>query len=196
MQGTRIDMGRPARITRSDTVYQGAIFSVEDRTVSVSSRGGERLDIRRQVVLHAPSVVMLVHDLQRDLYLAEREYRAGSNIFAYGIPAGLMNEDEDPERAALRELREETGVEADAADLQIDRVGDFYSSEGMTDELVHVMVLHLKAWRATSRHFDEDEYVESAWVSWSELTILPIASSNSVIAIQHETLRRVRARTC
>ncbi|MCI1219867.1 MAG: NUDIX hydrolase [Bifidobacterium sp.] len=192
MQTTRIDMDQPARITRSDVVYRGAIFTVEDRTASLNTRDGKPLNIRRQVVVHAPSVVMLVHDVHRDRYLAEREYRAGSNTFAYGIPAGLMDEGENPEQAAVRELREETGVEADSADSQIDHVGDFYSSEGMSDELVHIMVLHLSTWREAPRHFDADEYVESAWVSWDELNRLPINSSNPVIAIQYEALRRLR----
>jgi len=32
---------------------------------------------------------MLVHDMSTDRYLIEREYRAGSDMFAYGLPAGL-----------------------------------------------------------------------------------------------------------
>lgn len=45
--------------------------------------------------------------------------------------------------AALRELAEETGVVPDRDTMGVDFVGDFYSSEGMTDELAHIMVLHL-----------------------------------------------------
>lgn len=44
--------------------------------------------------------------------------------------------------AALRELAEETGVVPDRDTMGVDFVGDFYSSEGMTDELAHIMVLH------------------------------------------------------
>lgn len=192
IQGTRIDMDESAQITGSKKVYQGFVFSVEDRGVLLPAHEGEPVAIRRQVVCHAPSVVLLVHDTANDRYLAEREYRAGSNGFAYGIPAGLIDPGEDPEQAALRELREETGVEPEAGMMTIDRVGTFYSSEGMSDEIAHVMVMHLDRWHGVDRHFDADEYVESAWVSWGELLHLPIVSSNSVIAVQHETLRRLR----
>ncbi len=50
--------------------------------------------------------------------------------------------------------------------IEFDHVGQFYSSEGMTDELANIMVLHLRSWRPVERHFDGDEHVESAWVSW------------------------------
>lgn len=192
IQGTRIDMDKSSQITGSKKVYQGFVFSVEDRGVLLPAHEGEPVAIRRQVVCRAPSVVLLVHDTVNDRYLAEREYRAGSNGFAYGIPAGLIDLGEDPEQAALRELREETGVEPEAGMMTIDRVGTFYSSEGMSDEIAHVMVMHLDRWHGADRHFDADEYVESAWVSWGELLHLPIVSSNSVIAVQHETLRRLR----
>ena len=44
-----------------------------------------------------------------------------------------------------------------------------YSSEGMSDELAHIMVLHLDRWHTVPRHLDADEHVWSAWVTWDEL---------------------------
>lgn len=137
---------------------------------------------------------MLVHDMSTDRYLIEREYRAGSDMFAYGLPAGLMDEGEDIMDAALRELAEETGVVPDRDTMGVDFVGDFYSSEDMTDELAHIMVLHLGPFRREQRHFDADEHVESAWIPWSDLAATRITSSNSMIAIQHEALRRLIVR--
>ena len=65
----------------------------------------------------------------------------------------------------------------------------------MTDELAHIMVLHLGPFRREQRHFDADEHVESAWIPWSDLAATRITSSNSMIAIQHEALRRLIAGT-
>ena len=134
-----IDMDVPAKVISSETVYTGRIFHVDDMRIALTDKQGKEHEIGRQVLRHAPCVVMLVHDMSTDRYLIEREYRAGSDMFAYGLPAGLMDEGEDIMDAALRELAEETGVVPDRNAMGVDFVGDFYSSEGMTDELAHIM---------------------------------------------------------
>ena len=188
-----IDMDVPAKVISSETVYTGRIFHVDDMRIALTDKQGKEHEIGRQVLRHAPCVVMLVHDCVRDTYLIEREYRAGIGRFTYGLPAGLIDHDEDPHTAALRELREETGVVADTdGDVHFDIVGGYYSSEGMTDELAHIFVLHLHAWHATHTEFDGDEHVESTWVGWDDLLTLPVTASNSIIAIQHERIRRLR----
>lgn len=191
-QSDIIDMDAPVTVLERETVYRGAVFSVEDMSLSLHTRDGGDVRIRRQVMRHAPCVVMLVHDTVRDLYLMEREYRAGSDLFAYGVPAGLMDADESVTDAALRELREETGVVPDDGAMRIDHVGAFYSSEGMSDELAHIMVIHLDRWHTVPRHLDRDEHVWAAWVSWDELLRAGVTSSNAMIAIQHEALHRLQ----
>lgn len=188
-----VDMTVPAELLSSEQVYKGAIFSIDDTRIALRMRDGGRTVIRRQVMRHAPCVVMLVHDCGKDLYLVEREYRIGCDAFAYGLPAGLIDSGEDVEQAALRELREETGVApAGERGITFDHVGSYYSSEGMTDELAHIMVLHLHEWNAMQRHFDGDEHVESAWVTWKQLQDTRITASNSMIAILHESIRRIQ----
>ena len=115
-----IDMDVPAKVVSSETVYTGRIFHVDDMRIALTDKGGEEHEISRQVLRHAPCVVMLVHDMSNDRYLIEREYRAGSDMFAYGLPAGLMDEGEDVLDAALRELGEETGVVPDCDAMGVD----------------------------------------------------------------------------
>ena len=64
-----VDMTRPATVLSREHVYQGAIFGVEDMRIALQTRDGGQIVIRRQVMRHAPCVVMLVHDCAQDLDL-------------------------------------------------------------------------------------------------------------------------------
>ncbi|RBQ00091.1 NUDIX hydrolase [Bifidobacterium xylocopae] len=187
-----VDMDIPVDELGSRTLFKGPIFTIEDKRIALARIDGGRTVIRRQLVHHAPCVVMLAHDTARDLYLVEREYRVGVGGYTFGLPAGFIDAGEDPKAAALRELREETGVVPGGPQAyRIEPVADCYSSEGMSDELVHIMVVRLDSWTQVQTRFDPDEHVQSAWLEWSALRTLPITASNAVIAVQSEALHRL-----
>ena len=181
-----------SRVISTQEVHNGPIFNVDRVTVELKGVNldapEETVTIEREVVRHVPVVVMLVHDVATDNYLLEREYRVGPNAFVPGLPAGFMEKDEKPIAAMERELREETGITS--SDVVLDYVGSFYSSEGMTDEMAIVGILHLRSFEQDPLDLDEGEYVHSEWVTWDALLDAGIMSSNSVIAIEHEALRR------
>ncbi|WP_433324260.1 NUDIX hydrolase [Spirillospora sp. CA-294931] len=70
--------------------------------------------------------------------LIKRAYK-GRNAGQWGLPGGRVDEGETPERAALRELHEELGLEVDPADL-LGRLDDFPASSGFTITPVVVAV--------------------------------------------------------
>ena len=102
-----IDMDVPAKVISSETVYTRAHLPRGRHAHRSDRQAGQGTRDRPPGAASAPCVVMLVHDMSTDRYLIEREYRAGSDMFAYGLPAGLMDEGEDIMDAALRELAEE-----------------------------------------------------------------------------------------
>jgi len=63
-----------------------------------------------------------------------RNWRMAVGGPLWEFPAGKLEPGEPPERAAARELREETGCRA----TQLTSLGTFYTSPGFADECMHV----------------------------------------------------------
>jgi 8-oxo-dGTP pyrophosphatase MutT (NUDIX family) len=216
--GSGVDMLAQPEVTASERVYTGRIFAVDDQKIRLPQRDGGSTLIGRQIIRHPHAAIMLVHNTADDTYLVEREYRVGPNAFSFGVPAGLVDPHESALMAAFRELREETGIvvpsvpsgtqeereagrwNAEAVekaataspDVTVETLGSFYSSQGMSDELGTIFVLHLHHFALTDRHFDADEHVQSAWVGWDDMTgVIPFRGTSVNFALLHEKLRRL-----
>ena len=77
------------------------------------------------------AVVIIMHDKKNEKILLNREFRLATGAWVYNFPAGLIDQGEEPQQSAARELREETG-------LTLDRVCDIipmsYSAIGFSNE--------------------------------------------------------------
>ena len=76
----------------------------------------------------AGGVVYRDVDGAREICLAARRTRRGDLV--WGLPKGAVEVDETPEEAAIREVREETGLEAEIED-DLGTIRYFYVWEGV-----------------------------------------------------------------
>lgn len=116
-------------------IFRGAKFDFEQLTIQ-DRRGGK---IQRQVVRHPGAAVILPiladpgHSGGAQIIFI-RNYRFAPRIVLWELPAGTMEKGEDPAVTAARELEEETGYSA----ATLTPLGRFYTTPGMTDEMMHV----------------------------------------------------------
>jgi len=112
----------------SDTVFNGRIFDIRVDDV----REGE-IEYSREIVVHKGSAVIVpVFD---DCTVAlVRQYRHAAGEYLLEIPAGTLNQGEDPMIGAVRELEEEIGVRA----AHVQKLTEFYVSPGFLTEKMHV----------------------------------------------------------
>ena len=118
------------------------------------------------------SVLVVVHTAGREVLLLERTGRPG---FWQSVTGSLDRPDEPPAEAARRELREETGIEAQAAELR--RWNLTYTFEiftqwrhrfvpGTTHNTEHVFSLELPG--RVPAALAPEEHVASLWLPWQE----------------------------
>ena len=111
-----------------------------------------------------------------------RQYRPAIERMELGLPAGLVEEGEDPEKAARRELLEETGYEGG----EWEPLGRLASSPSLKDNWAH-LYLAREVELASSPEPDEYERIEVTLVPVGEISreirAGNIVSSSGVAAV-------------
>ena len=148
-------MDTPELLERT-VVYAGDIITVHRDTL----RQGDR-QVVREVVDHADSVAVVALD-ERGRVLLVRQYRHPVGDTLWELPAGLLDDGEEPFDAAKRELAEETGVSAGSWE----RLVDLHPSPGMTGERVRVYLARRLG--EVGADPDDDEDLRLRWVPLDE----------------------------
>lgn len=118
------------------------------------------------------SVLVVVHTPQLDVLLIERAQRPG---FWQSVTGSLDRLDEPPAEAALREVREETGIAGDRAALSDWRIANVFEiyphwrhrfAPGTTHNTEHVFGLVVPG--CVTVTLAPDEHVAHEWMPWKE----------------------------
>ncbi len=128
-----------------------------------TATGADGSVIRRDIVLH-PGAVAILPMVDADHVCLLRNHRPNVGDILLEIPAGTLEPDEiqAPERAAVRELAEETGYHAG----QWRKLCEFYPSPGVLSELLHVYVA--TELMAGQMHPENDEDLQPYVVPWTQ----------------------------
>ena len=119
----------PFELLRTETLLKGRAFSIRRDTLKTPDERETKFDI----IEHGGSVIIVPVDADDNL-LFVRQYRHAAGMDLLELPAGTLEEGEDPAVCAAREMREETGFAAD----RIEKIGDFFLAPGYSTEFMHV----------------------------------------------------------
>lgn len=130
-------------------VYKGHIVDFYEDTMKLANESVVKWDY----IHHKGAAAVVPVDNDGKIIMV-KQYRIGTEAEIIEIPAGGLNEGEDPYTAAVRELEEETGNTAE----HIEHLINIYSAPAYTSECVYVY--YAKGLKKTHTNYDENEIIE------------------------------------
>lgn len=168
------------KTVRKNYIYRGKIINV--RCDDAELPNGR--PCRREIVEHPGGACVLCVKDGKVALVKQFRYAYGEAI--YEIPAGKLNEGEDPMLAAERELGEETGMIAD--DLVLRFV--LYPTPGYTNE--KIFIYEALGVREGKQHLDEGEFLNVEFVPIEDALEMvengAICDAKTIVALQRYAL--------
>ncbi|SET00146.1 NUDIX hydrolase [[Clostridium] polysaccharolyticum] len=152
-------------ITRYDLAYE--TIDEKEKIYEMISRNKNIQTLEELQNKHPDAVVLILHNETGDKVLLNKEFRMAVGKWVYNFPAGLIDEGEEPEESARRELKEETGLDL----IKIDEIlFNSYSAVGFSNE-VNVCVVGTAngTFQESSSAFEE---IEAGWYTKEEVLSL------------------------
>lgn len=142
-------MGSEERVIKTEKVYEGRVVTLRCDTVELP---GQKY-AKREIVDHAGGVTIVALTEDNKIPFV-KQFRIATGKHLLELPAGLIDHNENPKQAALRELEEETGWLAEEVKFLV----EFYTSPGFTNEKVHIF--KAENLKKTQVNFDDTENIE------------------------------------
>jgi len=142
-------MTGPEQTIESQRIYQGRVVGLRVDTVQLP----QGRVTKREIVEHSGCVAIVPIDADMNVLLV-RQYRKPVEQVLLEIPAGGLEEREEPEACARREMEEETGYGAGS----MERLASFFTTPGFCDEEMHAFLA--TALTPGKPHPEPDESIE------------------------------------
>src|ERR1700691_378197 len=145
-------MLKPATVATSP-VHRGRVIAISTETLRYANGREYETDFVR----HPGAAAVVALDNAGRVCLV-RQYRHGIEDFMWEIPAGKLDPGEAPQACAVRELAEETGVQA----RRWTSLGRFLPAPGIFTEVIHLYLARDLTVGAPAP--DADEELEIQWL--------------------------------
>jgi ADP-ribose pyrophosphatase len=150
------------RILSSRNIYNG-FFDVSE--VTFSKEEDESNAVVRQIVVPKKAAAVLIHNTQSDSIIFSTQFRIAAMAENEGwimeIPAGVLDEGENPEDCARRECMEETGYEVKS----LEAISHYLTSPGYTSEQIMLYYAQVESESKTGDGGGKSEENEEITVS-------------------------------
>lgn len=162
-------------------IYKGKILKLRVDDVMLC----DGTEAKREIIEHSGGACVLC--VENDKVLLVRQYRYAYGESVYEIPAGKLNDGENPRQTAVRELEEETGY----LTRETEFLYEIYPTPGYTNERIFIYLA--KGLTKTNAHLDDGEFLDVEWIELSKIKQMlangEIKDAKTVIALQSYLLK-------
>ncbi|GAB6170295.1 NUDIX hydrolase [Clostridium carnis] len=151
-------MSLAEKTLKEKLVYEGNFMTYYNVDVELPDGNIANRDIIRH-----PGAAAIIPFIDKNKVVLINQYRKALDKELLEIPAGKLGKNEEPIKAAVRELEEETGYKA----KEIKYLGKIATAPGFCDEIIYL-------YKATGLYLgekstDEDEFTENIVMSIEEV---------------------------
>lgn len=146
----------------SSVAYSTRVFEVQNIR-SVSPNG----DLKTFITLKSPEWVIVVPIVKKNgekYFVMVKQWRHGTSCILQEFPGGVVNEGEDLEVAAKRELEEETGYKV----TKIEKLGSLFPNPAIMQNKCHIFFTECEEHEGV-QHLDDDEYIETSLIPYKDV---------------------------
>ena len=138
-------------------IYSGKVLDLNIEKALMPD--GREVDL--EIIAHPGGACVLpLHDNGNVTLIRQFRHAVGGTIWE--VPAGRIDDGEDPVETAVRELREETGLKCG----KIAKLGEFIPTPGFCQEVVHLYIA--QDLTDCDQELEEDEYLEVVVLPFTE----------------------------
>lgn len=135
-------------VKSSEVVYKGRVFNLEKDVITLP----DGRDAVRETIRHGGAAAMIpIDDDGKIIYV--RQYRHSARQEVLEIPAGTIENGEDPYDCAVREIQEETSYKAGKMTFLL----KMFSAIGFCSEQIYIYVA--ENLEKGEFNFDDDEFI-------------------------------------
>lgn len=144
------------KVLNSKTIFKGKIVNLFLNTVEFKG-----MVLQRELVKHNGAVAIVPIDQEGNVLMV-KQYRSGAGGYLLELPAGGLNEGEEPRSAAERELQEEIGFYPD----ELIELGGFWVAASYNTEYITIYLC--QQMHEAILPGDEDEDIEIVPIPFEE----------------------------
>lgn len=143
----------------STEVISDNFFPLKKIQFEYEKKDGTTEELSREVYLASDGVVALLYNLENEQVVLTRQFRMATYVnknktgFLIEAPAGLLEENETPEAAIMREIEEETGYKVKG----VKKLFEMYMTPGTVAEMLHLFIAEYTAAQKISEGGGLDE---------------------------------------